>query len=463
MTAAHRQQIALHPAQLAIFKSPAMFKVCAAGRRFGKSHLAAWMLLLKTMETENAAGRGLMDVATMYIAPTFDQAKRAVWNKLLTLGKMESQGGLIRNFNTNDGWMDLVSGRRLYVKGADNPETLRGVGLSFCVMDEYADMKSYVWDEIIEPTLVDVEGEALFIGTPKGRNHFYRLFMNAMHVGVPGDDRYKASEWEDWEAFHFPSSDNPFISQDRLRKIVSRSGKSADTVRQELEASFIQGGPRVLDVDQIPVVDQIPGLVVRREAMGNRLVVDEAQGSTFVTVDLAGYVRDRGKVTKNDETVICTTYVTDFGDWFVLDMQHGQWDPRDVALRIMRAVQKARPCRLGIEQGALSNALGPYLDEEIRRFNIFVTPEPLKHGQTKKQDRINWALQGRIERGKLTLLQGPWNEWFLDQAASFPSPLAHDDGLDALAYVDQMAVATWGAADDYNDSEWEPVDLIAGY
>ena len=65
------------------------------------------------------------------------------------------------------------------LKGADRPETMRGVSLSYLVMDEYADMKPDVWELILRPALADRSAPALFIGTPMGRNHFYELYRNA--------------------------------------------------------------------------------------------------------------------------------------------------------------------------------------------------------------------------------------------------------------------------------------------
>ena len=114
----------------------------------------------------------------------------------------------------------------------------------------------------------------------------------------------------------------------------------------------------------------------------------------------------------------------------------------------------------GIEKGALANALGPYLEDEMRRFNKFVTPEPLAHGGTRKIDRITGALQGRGERGRIVLLDAPWNEAFLTQCDDFPDPLAHDDILDAVAYTDQLAQPFY--AGTLPDDEWQPMDLDAG-
>lgn len=154
------------------------------------------------------------------------------------------------------------------------------------------------------------------------------------------------------------------------------------------------------------------------------------------------------------------TYVTP-DDWYVCEIRHGQWDPRETALLIVQMVRKYPGSRLGIEKGALMNAVGPYLNDYMREFGRYVTPEPLTHGNTRKLDRIVWALQGRAERKKIHLVKGEWNEHFLDQCADFPSPLAHDDLIDALAYVDQMAVVTY--ADTADIEEWEALDIDAGF
>ena len=150
--------VSLHPGQKAIYRSQARFKVCAAGRRFGKTHFAALMLGVEALKTENEYGQPLtIEHGVYYVAPTFDQAKRVMWPKLKELLGYAKNGGLIINENINDGWLELISGRKIYIKGADNPDSLRGIGLSFVVLDEYADMKSNVWEEIIDPALMDAE------------------------------------------------------------------------------------------------------------------------------------------------------------------------------------------------------------------------------------------------------------------------------------------------------------------
>jgi len=466
-------EVSLHPGQAALFNSNARFKVCAAGRRFGKSHFAAIELSKNAMMTENEYGYKLtIEHGVYYVAPTFDQAKRVMWPKLKTILGYEAQGGLIRRENVNDGWLELISGRRIYIKGADNPDSLRGIGLSYVVLDEYADMKSHVWDEILRPALMDVKGGALFIGTPKGKNHFFHMFMNAM--GWPGGLRpkgYLEEDWEDWEGFHFQSMDNPFLDAEEIAKEMRSSTKSKEVIRQEYEASFLSGGGKVLKPEWFEIVDSLPTAEVFRSG-GNSMVTtgNTDPGNVYVTVDLAGFKRQEGsKMLRSDETVIAVTYVT-ADEWHIIDVQHGHWDARECALRIIRTCSQYIGCRLGIEKGALMNAIGGYLEEEMRRFNRYITVEPMSHGGTRKIDRIATALQGRAERGRIKLLfddctasrsKQRWNDAFLTQAADFPDPLAHDDILDAVAYVDQMASVSY--VDDADIVEWETLDLDSGY
>jgi phage terminase large subunit-like protein len=319
------------------------------------------------------------------------------------------------------------------------------------VLDEYADMKSNVWEEIIDPALMDVEGSALFIGTPKGKNHFYKIFMGALE---------HQKGYDGWEAFHFKSMDNPYLNEKELERMMTSSNKPREIVRQEIEASFVSGGGKVLKPEWFKIVKTLPSIGTYRE--GANHVVNSMGGQVIVTVDLAGFHSEgrHGKRKRLDESVVCTTYVTN-EDWYVMDMQHGQWDVRETALRIIRAAGKHSGTRLGVEAGVLLNAVGPYLEDYMREFNRYVTVEPLRHGNTKKLDRIQWALQGRAERGRIKLVKGDWNEWFLDQVADFPDPLSHDDGPDALAYVDQLSHVSYA---DFGDvEEWEPLDIDAGY
>ena len=99
-------------------------------------------------------------------------------------------GEIIEGSNVNNLTVTLAGGNTIYLKGADRPDTMRGVSLKHCVLDEYAFMKPNVWDSILRPALSDKKGSAIFISTPEGRNHFYDVYMGA-YTGA----------WADWKAW----------------------------------------------------------------------------------------------------------------------------------------------------------------------------------------------------------------------------------------------------------------------
>jgi len=99
----------------------------------------------------------------------------------------------------------------------------------------------------------------------------------------------------------------------------------------------------------------------------------------------------------------------------------------------------------------------------MRRLSVYPRIEPVTHGGQKKQERITWALQGRFEKGRITLKEAPWNRKFVNQLLDFPNPMAHDDLLDALAYIDQVAKTNYHH--DFEDivSDYQPLDAYIGY
>ena len=107
------------------------------------------------------------------------------------------------------------------------------------------------------------------------------------------------------------------------------------------------------------------------------------------------------------------------------------------------------------------NAIMPYLEDEMRRLNVYPNIVPVTHGGQKKTERIQWALQGRFEKGRITLCEGDWNRRFIEQLLDFPNPMAHDDLIDALAYIDQVAKTNYNTF-DYEIEEFEPLDEYIG-
>jgi hypothetical protein len=424
--------IELHPHQITIFRDEARFKVVAAGRRFGKSYLAAITLFVEAAKNTTVRSDGVeVDLAleeVYYVAPTFEQGKKILWPLLKELGHE-----LIQQKYENTGTLTLVNGRRISIKGADRPDSLRGVGLSYVVLDEYAFMKEEVWEAIIRPQLIRSEGGALFIGTPDGKNHFYELWMGCMS-GKFGNA---------WKAWTFHSTDNPDLPVAEIA--TAKEQMSEERYRQEMEASFESGGGIVLTRDMFHKRDKVPH-----------------PGDVYIAIDLAGFARVEGgrKIKRLDEHAIAVVVSGAFG-WHIKDIIHGQWDVRETALRIVKAFRDHRPVAIGIEKGMAMNAVLPYLTDEQTRLNTYFTVAPLTHGNQRKQDRIAWALQGRAEKGRISYSPGDWNKQFLDQCVDFPSPLSHDDLIDAVSYIDQIA-DPWFDGPEMID-EWEPLDTHAGY
>jgi phage terminase large subunit len=115
-----------------------------------------------------------------YVAPTYRQAKQILWEMLLEI----IPGGVIEKKNETELRIMFVNGSRIEVKGADNPDSLRGVRIDFCAFDECAFMERWetVW-KVIRPTLVDSVARVWFVSTPNGFNHFKQLAENMTSEG----------------------------------------------------------------------------------------------------------------------------------------------------------------------------------------------------------------------------------------------------------------------------------------
>ena len=417
-------KVALHDAQMQIFKSKARFKVVSAGRRFGKSRLAAWVLLINALQSKSK------DV--FYVGPTFQQSKDIMWGMLKELGQ-----DVIKAAHENTAVLTLINDRKIYLKGSDRPDTLRGVGLSYVVLDEYASMKPEVWEMILRPTLADVKGGALFIGTPAGKNHFYKLFQDA-------------HEENDWEAFQYSSTDNPLLDPEEIA--AAKSTMSTQAFRQEFEATFESFSGGIFKEEWITYVED------------DKDFKENTIGHYVVAVDPAGFeaaTKERGlKSSKLDETAISVVKIV--GDeWLVKDIYHGRWGIKETATKILQAAIDNQATTVGIEAGALKNAIMPYLEDEMRTKGRWVNITDVTHGGKRKTDRITWSLQGRLEHGKIKFRKADWNDHFISQMMDFPSPQSHDDLLDSLAYIDQVSVADFAGSIELD--EWEPMDAIAGY
>ena len=209
--------IILHQGQKIVASDRHRFRVLNCGRRFGKTTLAVLEMVAKAFAKDN------QNIA--YFATTIQQARDIAWQELkeicrpITIKCTESPA-LEIIVKTQHGGKS-----RITLRGWENVETARGQHFDLLVLDEVASMRNFWinWQEILRPTLTDTKGEGLFIGTPKGFNHFYELFN-------------KENEDTDFKSFHFTSYDNPFLPVDELEK--AKQELTEDRFAQEYLADF---------------------------------------------------------------------------------------------------------------------------------------------------------------------------------------------------------------------------------
>lgn len=205
----------LTPSQKQIAKDTHRFRVVNCGRRFGKTVLAIEEMIALGLHRE---------ARIVYIAPTFQQARDIAWEqlkkRLIGVKPDINESRLEIRFKNLEGTISSV-----VLRGWESIETLRGQSYDLVVLDEVASMRYFWanWEEVVRPTLTDRKGQALFISTPKGFNHFYELFN-------------KESEDKQFKSFHFTSYDNPNIPKEEIDE--AKNQLTEDRFAQEYLADF---------------------------------------------------------------------------------------------------------------------------------------------------------------------------------------------------------------------------------
>jgi phage terminase large subunit len=208
-----------HKYQEEIFRNLKRFSVLVCHRRFGKTVLCVNLLIRWALSDKKRAWRGA------YIAPLFRQAKAIAWDYLVYYTK-DIPGVKLY---TQELRADFPNGSRIMLLGSDNPDSLRGIYLDAAIMDEYADIRPQVYSLIIAPAITDRKGSAIWMGTPRGHNHFYDIWQQAQGQA-------------DWFHATYKVTDTDVLDPDEL---IRRKGEmTEDEYKQEFLCSFeaaIQG------------------------------------------------------------------------------------------------------------------------------------------------------------------------------------------------------------------------------
>lgn len=206
----------LRPDQCQIAEHAARFKVVACGRRWGKTTLGLWL----------AAGLARRGKRVWWVAPTYGLAFHP-WRTLKAALAEEWEAKL-----ESARHIDLPGGGSVTVKSADGPDSLRGVGLDFVIVDEAAFVSEEAWTASLRPALSDRQGGALLISTPCGRNWFFHAFQR-------GQDPLTGA----WASWRHPTVDNPLVTAEEIADVQAMLPERI--FQQEYLAEFLAGSGEV--------------------------------------------------------------------------------------------------------------------------------------------------------------------------------------------------------------------------
>ena len=207
-------KITLTKPQLQVSSSNKRFRVLISGRRFGKTYLC----ITEMMKYASQPNKKIW-----YVAPTFKMAKEIAWS---SLKEMLNQFNWIEDINETTMTIKIKkSHSTISLKGADNYDSLRGVGLDFLILDEFADIEEKAWTEVLRASVSDTEGDVLMCGSPKGYGNWsYRMYLK----GQQGD--------KEWDSFQFTTLDGGMVSKEEIEQ--AKQDIDIRTFRQEFEGTF---------------------------------------------------------------------------------------------------------------------------------------------------------------------------------------------------------------------------------
>lgn len=277
-----RISLSLHPKQMEVYQDAHRFRVVVAGRRWGKSYLSRMEMIAHATKPNQKI---------WYVAPTYRMAKQIMWGDLLDALPKD----WISRMNETNMMVELVNGSRIELKGADKPDSLRGVGLHGLILDEYQDMREETWTQVLRPTLADKKGWCLFIGTPKSYNVLYKAYK----LGQPGG----AKDWKSWQ---FPTLTSPFIPLAELE--AAKKDMDEKSFRQEFLASFESMAGRVyypfsraVHIKSCPFNPKLPiwvGMDFNIDPMSSVILQPQANGELWAVGEIV-------KIASNTEEMAC--------------------------------------------------------------------------------------------------------------------------------------------------------------
>lgn len=346
----------LLPHQLEVMQTyPHRFKVLVWHRRARKTTTAI---------TEIVKQAHLRVGVYWHVFPTYGGAKDAVWRDPQMLFNIIPES-LIARKNEQELVIYFKNGSVYQLKGADDPQNLRGAGPVGAVLDEFAEMKAETWDEIIQPIIRANGGWCWFVGTPKGKNHLHKMYQ----LGLEGHP--------EWKTFLLKASTSGIIPDDQLKEVRRTSTEAI--FNQEYECEFLEGEGAVFrNVRWVMYDTNHEPLLIPREPEEGR--------SYVMGVDLAKY---------QDWTVI--TVYDRATNWQVYQDRFQQLEWPFQKKRIQAVAKHFNNAVVRID----STGLGDPIADDLSRAGVNI--EPIKFTEATKKEMIE-KLSIWIDQRKIRML-----------------------------------------------------------
>jgi hypothetical protein len=390
-----------HDGQKPVMDAHQRFLLMCAGRRFGKTKIAAALALRKARRQNQMV---------WWVAPTYKIVKRGYAEVIRQLppdlltkpappeSAFDAGRAVILRFK---------NGSRMEFYSAERPDGMLGEGVDFAVLDEAATMQEHIWTQIVRPTLADRGGGALFISTPRGRNWFYKMYQR-------GQDPLQ----ENYASWRFPSMANPFIPASEWEEMEETLPRAV--YEQEILADFISNAASVF----------------RLPSDGSGVVpMHTPAGHVVIGIDLA-------KV--NDFTVIQGVNTGDRKPCYHERFNSVSWPEQ--RRRIHDAIAKIEETATGTTIMLDSTGVGDVVYDDLSLEGLDAVP--IKFTQQWKQMAV-MLLAADLERGNAFLHQEQLREfesyaYHITEAGrwKFEADSGHDDEVSA------MLLAHWGVVNE---------------
>jgi phage FluMu gp28-like protein len=347
--------------QLDVMRSKARFRIVRAGRRWGKTEVAAHEIINAALSKSGSMN--------WWVANRWKNTRRG-YRKVLQQLPKELLAKPAPADTSSELVLRLKNGSTIEFYSGESPDSLAGEGVDFAVIDEAALIREHVWYQLIRPTLMDTGGRALMISTPRGRNWFWKLSQR----GMKGDSTY--------ESFHFRQSDNPYIPAEETAE--AKESLPRVIYEQEIMAEFVSNAASIFQLTDESIVPELAA----------------PEGQVFMGIDLAK---------KEDFTVIsacnATTRLPCYHDKF----QDLSWNiQRDIIVDTVREME-ANPRVENVTVCMDSTGLGDVVFDHLEEAGLDVVP--INFGSGRQKEHMVRLLGADLEHGRAYILDEQVSEF----------------------------------------------------